>query len=102
MGAHGIIGNPAVFLHKLQIGFTSFEKDLNVPSFPINADNFFLGNGSVSAHQYKPVFPFAFITDEYQLCREAFPILFHFHGHGQEIAGTSPALFVSAVYLLDV
>lgn len=31
MGAHGIIGNSAVFLHKLQIGFASFEKDLNVP-----------------------------------------------------------------------
>ncbi len=71
MGAHGIIRNPAVFLHKLQIGFASLEKDLDVPSFPINADNLFLGYGSVRTHQYQPVLPFALIADEYQLCREA-------------------------------
>ena len=102
MGAHAIIRNPMVFLHELQIGFAGLEKDLYVPFFPINADDFFLGNGGVRTHQYQPFLPFALITDEYKLCRDAFPIFFDLHKYGQEIAGTSPALLVAAVDLLDV
>ncbi len=59
MGAHGIIRNPTVFLHKSQIGFAGFEKDLDVSSFSINTDDFFLGNGNVRTHQYQTVLPFA-------------------------------------------
>ena len=102
MGTHGIIRNPTVFLHKFQIRFAGFEKDLNVPSLSINTDDLFLRNGDVRTHQYQPVLPFALIADEYQLCRDAFPILFDLHKYGQKIAGTSPPLLVAAVDLFDI
>ncbi len=102
MGTHGIIRNPTVFLHKFQIRFAGFEKDLDVPSLSINTDDLFLRNGDVRTHQYQPVLPFALIADEYQLCRDAFPILFDLHKYGQKIAGTSPPLLVAAVDLFDI
>ena len=50
------------FPKQIQHRFTGFEENLDLPAFPINTDDLFLGKGRIGADKSKPVLAVRFVS----------------------------------------
>ncbi len=69
----------SAFLKYRHMGLCRYRH--NIPAFPINADDFFLGKPRIRAYNYQPLLPLAFIADVHKFCQNAFAFFFNRYRH---------------------
>jgi len=57
VGHHGVVAPGLELLRQPQNTLAGLEEDLYGPAFPVDTDNFFVGNGSVRAEYGQPLPP---------------------------------------------
>ena len=100
MSSQGIIRQTMAFRHQLKIGFAGLEKDLDLPAFSINPDDFFFGKIRIGTDKGDPVLFILLVADTDNLCRD---LLFFSDQdiYRKQIFAASPALLTDADFWME-
>ena len=89
------------FTNQIQHRLAGLEKDLDLPAFAIDADDFFFGERCICAYESKPILTIGLVSYANDFCWNGILFPYH-HINRKKIPGTATTFLVPGIYFLDI